>query len=395
MSRAKIAAIAVGAVTALLLATIGVAALASRHSGVTRSPTAAGALATGAQPAITAIATVTADAPWPLDATADSTGTGPTVLSPTPQLAPQQPQQVAGSAPKHVLAGYWQDFVNHAVPLPLAAVPRGYNLVDVAFASPDAQHDGGVTFTLSPGLARALGGYTTAQFTKDIATLHARGQRVLISVNDADGAETINSSAAAAKFANSISDLMHTYGFDGVDIDLERGLDVAFVAQALRSIAALHPGVLITLAPQVADMQSTSGSYFQLALSIRSILTISFTQYYNAGTAVGCDSAVHSQGTEDFLAALACIQLRGGLSPSQVGLGLPASTSASKHGGYLAPSHVNNALGCLATGSGCSGFAPPAAWPAIGGAMTWSINWDAANGYDFLRTVSPYLQAMP
>jgi chitinase len=373
MSRARLAATAVGAATALLLATVGAVLLVGGHTTATLSPSVAAAVVTGT-PTVTV-------------------GAAPAGAPPTPQPAPRG-QEVVGSAPKHVLAGYWQDFVNHATPLPLAAVPRGYNLVDVAFAAADKQHDGGVTFTLSPALAQALGGYTTAQFTEDIAILHARGQRVLISVNGAGGAVAINSPAAAANFANSVSSLIHMYGFDGVDIDFENGLDVTFTAQALRSLAALHPGMLITLAPQTTDMQSTGGAYFQLALGIRSILTISFTQYYNSGTMVGCDGAAHAQGTEDFLTAQACTQLRGGLSPSQVGLGLPASASAAKHG-YLAPSLVNSALGCLATGRGCSSFAPPTTWPAIGGAMTWSINWDAANAYEFLRTVSPYLQSMP
>jgi chitinase len=392
MARARLAVAAVGAVTAVLAATIGAAALVGGHGAAANSPSVAGALVTGASTATATspVVIMSAGTPGP-----DSTSavTAPTIVPTTPEPVTQG-QQVTGSAPKHVLAGYWQDFVNHAVPMPLAAVPRGYNLVDVAFAAADRQHDGGVTFTLSPALSRALGGYTTAQFTADIATLHARGQRVLLSVNGANGAVSINSAAAAANFANSLSSLMHTYGFDGVDIDFEDGLDVASTALALRELAALRPGVLITLAPQVDDMQSPSRSYFQLALSIKPILTISFTQFYNAGSMVGCDGAAHAQGTEDFLTALACIQLRGGLNPSQVGLGLPASNTAAKHG-YLAPSLVNSALSCLATGSGCSGFSPPSAWPAIGGAMTWSINWDAANGYQFLQTVSPFLQSMP
>jgi chitinase len=382
MSRARLAATAVGAAIALLVATVGVILHTAGHTTAAGSPSVAGALVSGTS-------TVPADAVDP----ANPADPASAAVSPTPQLIPEG-QEVVGSAPKHVLAGYWQNFVNHATPLPLAAVPRGYNLVDVAFATADPQHDGSVAFTLSPSLSQALGGYTPAQFTEDVATLHARGQRVLISVNAAGSAGSVNSAAEAANFASSVNTLMRLYGFDGVDIDFEHGLDVGNTALALRSLAALHPGALITLAPQTTDMESTSAAYFQLALNIRSILTISFTQYYNSGSMVGCDGAAHAPATEDFLTALACTQLRGGLSPSQVGLGLPASALAAKHG-YVAPSLVTGALGCLATGRGCSGFAPPGTWPAIGGAMTWSINWDAANGYDFLRTVSPYLQSMP
>jgi len=38
---------------------------------------------------------------------------------------------------------------------------------------------------------------------------------------------------------------------------------------------------------------------------------------------------VYAQGTIDFLTALACIQLQGGLRPDQVALGLPASSRAA------------------------------------------------------------------
>ncbi len=52
------------------------------------------------------------------------------------------------------------------------------------------------------------------------------------------------------------------------------------------------------------------------------------------------------------------------------------------------------ALGCLAKGSGCGSFVPSSTWSGIGGAMTWSINWDASNGYSFLNTVGPYLSSL-
>ena len=141
-------------------------------------------------------------------------------------------------------------------------------------------------------------------------------------------------------------------------------------------------------------MQSTSGGYFQLALAIKSILTLVNVQFYNSGTMNGCDGNVYAEATENFLTALTCIELQGGLSPSQVGLGLPASPSAAGSG-YTGPSVVNAALSCLTSGSSCGTFVPPATYPAIGGAMTWSINWDASNGYQFASTVGPFLASLP
>jgi chitinase len=107
----------------------------------------------------------------------------------------------------------------------------------------------------------------------------------------------------------------------------------------------------------------------------------------------GCDGNVYSEGTENFMTALACTELEGGLSASQVGLGLPASSSAAGSG-YVSPSVVNDALDCLAAQANCGSFVP-SAYPDIRGVMTWSINWDASNGYNFANTVSPHLASLP
>jgi len=56
---------------------------------------------------------------------------------------------------------------------------------------------------------------------------------------------------------------------------------------------------------------------------------------------------------------------------------------------------VTNALDCLARGTNCGSFRPPRTYPAIRGAMTWSINWDASNGNTFARTVRPFLNTLP
>jgi len=299
-----------------------------------------------------------------------------------------------GTLPAHLLMGYWQDFVNAARPLSLASVPTSYNLIAVAFGNATGT-PGQVSFSLDSSLSSALGGYTQAQFISDIATLHSRGQKVVLSVGGQNGTVSVSDATSASNFASSVNSIISQYGFDGVDIDLENGVNPTYMASALQQLRGdVGSGLIITLAPQTIDTQSTGGAYFQLALNIKSILTMINTQYYNSGTMNGCDGNVYAEGTENFMTALACIELQGGLSPSQVGLGLPASSSAAG-GGYVSPSLVNGALDCLAARTNCGSFVPSAAYPAIRGAMTWSINWDASNGYNFASTVAPHLASLP
>jgi len=296
--------------------------------------------------------------------------------------------------PAHLLMGYWQDFANGATPLTLADVPASYNLVAVAFGTATTTA-GQVAFRLDPTLASDLGGYTQQQFTSDIATLQARGQKVVLSVGGQDGTISVDSAASASEFASSVYSLIQQYGFNGVDIDLENGVDPTYMASALSQLEGdVGSSLIITLAPQTVDTQSAGDDYFALALDIKSILTMINTQYYNSGTMNGCDGNVYAEGTENFITALACTELEGGLSPSQVGIGLPASGSAAGSG-YVSPTVVDDALDCLASGANCGSFVPPATWPGIRGAMTWSINWDAADVYGFANTVSPHLSTLP
>ncbi len=296
--------------------------------------------------------------------------------------------------PAHILTGYWQNFDNGAKCLKLSDVPQTYNIIAVAFAEATA-NAGEVTFRLDSSLASKLGGYTEQQFINDIAAAKTKGQKVIISVGGETGSISVNSEASAANFANSVYSLMTKYGFDGVDIDLENGINAAYMTSALRQLSSkAGSGLIITMAPQTLDMQSVGSGYFQVALNIKDILTVVNTQYYNSGTMLGQDGKVYAQGSVDFLTALAAIQLENGLRPDQVGLGLPASTRAAG-GGYVAPSVVNSALDCLTKGTGGGSYKPPRTYPALRGAMTWSINWDATNNYDFANTVSAKLNTLP
>jgi chitinase len=328
----------------------------------------------------------------------NSAGTSPSsaAVSATTPAAPGGGGGGGGSSglPAHLLMGYWQDFTNGAMPLSLAAVPSSYNLIAVAFGNATAT-PGQVTFSVDSGLAAALGGYTQAQFISDIKTLHARGQKVILSVGGQNGSISVTDAASASEFAASVSSIISQYGFDGVDIDLENGVSPTFMASALEQLSGdVGPGLIITLAPQTVDTQSAGDDYFQLALNIKSILTMINTQYYNSGTMNGCDGNVYAEATENFMTALACTELQGGLSAAQVGLGLPASPSAAGSG-YASPSVVNDALDCLAARTSCGSFVPQAASPGLRGVMTWSINWDASSGYNFADTVAPHLASLP
>ncbi|MFF1707477.1 chitinase [Streptomyces sp. NPDC058252] len=295
-----------------------------------------------------------------------------------------------GTVPKHAVTGYWQNFNNGATVQKISAVQSQYDIIAVAFADATGT-PGAVSFTLD---SAGLGGYTVDQFKADIKAKQAAGKKVIISIGGQNGTVSINDSASATNFANSVYSLMQTYGFDGVDIDLENGLNATYMSQALRTLSSkAGSSLVITMAPQTIDMQSTSNAYFQTALNIKDILTVVNMQYYNSGSMLGCDGKVYSQGSVDFLTALACIQLQGGLAPSQVGLGLPASPSGAGSG-YVSPTIVNNALDCLTKATNCGSFKPSKTYPDLRGAMTWSTNWDASAGNAWSNAVGPHVHAL-
>ncbi|MEV6200433.1 glycosyl hydrolase family 18 protein [Streptomyces sp. NPDC051771] len=294
------------------------------------------------------------------------------------------------AVPKHAVTGYWQNFDNGAAKQKIRDVQNAYDIIAVSFAD-STTTPGQIVFNLDPAV-----GYTSvADFKADIAAKKAAGKSVIISVGGEKGNVTINSDASATAFANSAYALFQEYGFNGIDIDLEHGINSTYLTKALRQLSALAgPKMVLTMAPQTIDMQSTGTEYFKTALAVKDILTVVNTQYYNSGSMLGCDGKVYSQGSVDFLTALACIQIQGGLDPSQVGLGVPASTRGAGSG-YVAPSVVNSAIDCLTKLTGCGTFKPAQAWPTLRGAMTWSTNWDATAGNAWSNAVGPHVHGLP
>ncbi len=193
---------------------------------------------------------------------------------------------------------------------------------------------------------------------------------------------------------SSIYKLMKEYGFDGVDIDLEHGINAKYMEKALRRLSKkVGKSLVITMAPQTLDMQNTKTEYFKLALKIKDILTIVNTQYYNSGSMLGADGKVYFRGSVDFLTALAAIQLENGLRPDQTGIGVPASVKGAGSG-YVSPSIVNKALNHLAKGKKGGSYKPKKKYKRFRGVMCWPVNWDADNEYKFLKKVYPVVSQL-
>ncbi|MVP01322.1 fibronectin type III domain-containing protein [Paenibacillus lutrae] len=301
----------------------------------------------------------------------------------------------SGQLPKHILTGYWQNFVNGAKNLKLRDVPAEYDIIAVSFAEMDRTKPGGVTFAIDPSLATALGGYTEAEFLSDIKAKQAQGKKIILSIGGEKGNIDLSSASPNVKnFVDSMSALITQYGFDGLDVDLEHGFNVPNMTSAARQLQQkVGPSFILTMAPQTIDMQSNQSSYLQFYANVKDITTVINTQYYNSGCMLGRDGKCYSQGTVDFLTALTDLTLQW-VPASQLGLGVPATPSAAG-GGYVSAAVVNQALNCLATGNSCGSYKPVAKYPDIRGAMTWSINWDGSNGYTFAKTVKPQLNSMP
>nr|WP_245699880.1 glycosyl hydrolase family 18 protein [Paenibacillus glacialis] len=300
-----------------------------------------------------------------------------------------------GQLPKHILTGYWHNFINNSSNIKVSEIPSQYDIIVLSFADMDVTKPGGVTFNVNSSLSTALGGYTNADLISDIQAKRAQGKKVILSIGGENGNINLGSASPnVSNFVTSMYGLITQFGLDGIDIDLENGMNVPNLTTAVRQLQQqVGAGFILTMAPQTIDMQNQSTSYMQLYNNLKDITTVVNVQYYNSGCMLGRDGQCYSQGTVNFLTALSDLTLQW-IAPSQFGLGAPAVPSGAG-GGYVSPSVVNNALNCLATGNGCGTYKPVAKYPDIRGAMTWSINWDKTSNYIFANTVKPFLVTMP
>ncbi len=307
------------------------------------------------------------------------------------------------------LIGYWHNWNTTDAPfIPLNNIDTTYNVIIVSFAIPASYND--MTMVFVPEQ------YTTPNFIAHIQQLQNSGKKVLLSIGGATGVINLTDNTQKQNFITSMNTLITTYGFDGIDIDIEHG-DCIYASGTIA--APTDPGTLnlisaiqsimttfeqnhgykmwLTMAPETAYVQggmsgygSIWGGYLPLIHALRNELDIVSVQLYNSGTIYGLDGNIYTQGTADFIVALTEATIRGfntnggfftGLPASKVAVGLPACVTAAG-GGFTDTADVAAAIRYLkGEGSkpGTYTLIEPDGYPDLRGMMTWSINWDAVN----------------
>src|SRR5262249_25673684 len=349
--------------------------------------------------------------------------------------------------PKHILIGYWANFPSSGQFFPLRQVSNNYDVINIAFGLPRSPTDPTIQFQVPARF------YPNNQaFADDVAMLQAQGRKVVLSIGGASGAAfELNTDVDRTTFVNSVFNLITTFGFDGVDIDVEGGgVGNAFLRdandndfqnpttprirnaiQALRELRSQFVSAfpnrcfILSFAPETFFLQAgfqsyarstptSLGCYIPVIDALRDITSWVHTQDYNTGTMLALDGSVVGSGNADFQVAMSEILLRGfqvgsrdrnpgaffaPLREDQVAFGLPASPAAAGSG-FAPVQAVHNAVRYLTSRTDYPGRVytlqkPIGAYPDFRGIMTWNVFHDAANNFEFSANHGPFLRNLP
>ena len=352
----------------------------------------------------------------------------PAIPSPASRLSNEPaPQPAVAAVPStaakngHELIGYWTGGGPGGTILRLRDVSPQWDVIIVAFANVNhLAPEGTMQMHVRPGL-------DLVQMKDDIAWLKSQGKQVLISLGGGGEYFTLNQQTSIPTFVNSVTQIMTEYGFDGIDIDLESPSlvldpgDTDFrhpkTPSQVNLIAALHqlrehfgPGFILTLVPEGTQIPAgypgyggQFGSYLPLLWGVRDILTFIDVQDYNTPPLQGLDGEIYQLGSINYDAAMTELLLHGfpvGGSAGDVFPPVPADKVAV---GFLVgtatPKLVTGAMQYLITGKVPQGVTyrlrQPGGYPAMIGAMFWTIDGDRDESYTFSNVVGPQLHGYP
>jgi chitinase len=333
---------------------------------------------------------------------------------PEPTAAP-----ISSSGPPngHRLIGYWVGYGPAGSSLPLREISPQWDVIIVAFATPDqTAPEGTLRFSTPAGL-------DTEKFKADIAYLQGQGKKVMISLGGGGQYFTLVDPAHIRNFVSSVSRIVREYGFDGIDIDFETPSlllnpgDRDFthpttpsIVNLISALRQLHDhfgsGFTISLVPEGTQIPAgypsyggQFGSYLPIAYAVRDILSFIDVQDYNTPPLEGLDGEIYQAGSVDYHAAMTELLLKGfnvGGDPKAFFPPMPADKVAV---GFLTgdttPAVVTETMDYLISGKASARaryeLQKPAGYPAMIGAMFWTIDADRSLNYTFSNVIGPRL----
>ncbi|WP_433262138.1 chitinase [Actinosynnema sp. CS-041913] len=377
-----------------------------------------GAACTGA-PTVTTTTTTSPTSTTTTTTTSTSTTTTTTTTRPPTDL------------PKRVLVGYLHaSFANGSGYIRMKDVSPDWDIINLSFAEPTSVTSGDLRFQQCP-VAECPNVEPEAEFIAGIREKQAQGKKVLISIGGQNGQVQLTTTAARDAFVRSVGAIIDRYGLDGLDVDFEghslslNSGDTDFrspttpvivnLISALKTLKSRYGAkFVLTMAPETFFVQlgyqfygggsgqdPRAGAYLPVIHAMRDDLTLLHVQHYNSGPIMGLDNQYHQMGGSNFHVAMADMVLAGfpvrgdatkfftGLRQDQVAIGLPASVNAGN--GFTSVADTHRALDCLMKGTNCGPYKPKATYPNLRGLMTWSINWDRFNGFEFSKAHRAYL----
>ncbi len=323
-------------------------------------------------------------------------------------------QAVAGNGQQlvdqdgNVLVGYWHNWCDgggyqggNAPCVELSEVDPQYNVVNVSFMK---VHEGATshipTFQLDPSI-----GMSEAEFKDQIANLNEQGRSVLIALGGADAHIELRNGDEQA-LADEIIRLVDTYGFDGLDIDLEQAAitaaDNATVIPAALIIVKDHyraqgQNFMITMAPEFPYLRS-GGAYTPYLSALEGYYDFINPQFYNqGGDGVWVDEIntwvpQNYKDQDVFIYYIADSIINGTRGYTKIPheklvFGVPANPDAAASGFVTDPNDMYKSLDSLKDQG-----------QPLRGIMTWSVNWDmGANSSgqqyneQFVKDYGPYV----
>lgn len=283
---------------------------------------------------------------------------------------------------KNVLIGFWHNWPapdsigyqgGHFKEMSLTEIPEDYNVVAVAFMK------GSGIPTFKPY------NMSDEEFRRQVGILNSQGRAVLISLGGADAHISLQTGQEEA-LAYEIIRLVETYGFDGLDIDLEQSAiteqDNQTVLPAALKLVKDHyktkgKNFIISMAPEFPYLRD-NGKYEPYITRLEGYYDFIAPQYYNQGgdgVWVGeLDLWItqnNDEQKENFLYYLTDSIVNGTrgyikIPHDKFVIGLPSNNDAAATGYVIDADSTLNALQRLKDdGQG------------IRGLMTWSVNWDA------------------